>query len=157
MLILGIDPGTSRANPCGLCILDWRANNSPVIVYSAAIFDAERPLPAIVAALDTLPRVDAVACEAPWRGPSAQTLIRLAEVVGIAISFAARRGVPLLRCQPSQAKQALTGDAGADKAAMIAAVWRDYGYALKKDCADAVGVALWGATRFAAYAGEVAA
>ncbi len=156
MIILGIDPGTSKDNPLGLCVLEWHGAPGRIL-HSQAVYDHEHPLPAIVSALDALPYpLDGIAVEAAWRGPNAQTLVRLAEVVGICISFAARRGVPLLRCQPAQAKQALTGDSKADKAAMIAAVWRLYSTALKKDCADAVGVAVWGATRFAAYAQEAA-
>ena len=155
MRILGIDPGTSRENPTGLAILDWLPLCT-TLVYSGAVFDPDAPLPALVAALDALPPVDAVACEAPWRGPNVQTLLRLAEVCGIAISFAARRGVPLLRCQPSQAKKAMTGASDADKAAVIAAVWREYGAALKKDTADAVAVAHWGAQQFSQWTKEIA-
>lgn len=157
LIVLGIDPGLTRANPCGFCLLDWRAGD-PALLYHAAVWDKASPLLGIIAALDALPapRLDGVAVEVPHLGLNVQTLARLAEVVGVVIGYAGGRGVPLLRCQPTQAKQALTGDPRADKPAMVAAVRQQFGAEMVKDAADAVGVAVWGAGQFARYAKEAA-
>lgn len=158
MIILGIDPGITAKNPCGVAIINWN-DGQPLIVYHDAVYHKAHPLPYLVATLDSLTafacsRLDGIAVEAPHLGLNAQVLARLAEVVGIVISYGARQGVPVLRCQPVQAKQALTGDPRADKPAMVAAVRQQFGATLVKDTADAVGVALWGAAQFSRYALE---
>lgn len=157
MIILGIDPGITRKNPCGAALLDWN-DGAPRLLWSAALFDAANPLAHIVTALDRLDwPLDGVAVEVPHMIRNPQTVARLAEVVGVALSLAVRRNVPALRVQPAQAKQALTGFHQAEKPAMIAAARAQFGLDLSKDAADAVGVAVYGASQFARFARLAAA
>lgn len=150
MIVLGIDTGISRENPLGVAIIDWNLG-APRILHWAVLYDKHNPIAHVVLALDKLPHIDqldGVGVEAAHFQKSVQTTIRLAEVVGTTISFAVRHDIPLLRCQPAQAKQALTGSDKATKEEMIVAVRREFAIDLPKDAADAVGVAMWAAGQF---------
>jgi Holliday junction resolvasome RuvABC endonuclease subunit len=147
VIILGIDPGTTRTNPLGWALLEQVGGRVLLRAADCLGRNARDPLAYLALALDDLPTpdLDGVAVEVPHLEPGKTTAaLRLSEVVGVAASYAARRGVPLLRCQPSQAKLALATDGGADKAAMMRAARQQFGVSLPKDAADAVGVGLWG-------------
>lgn len=154
MIALGIDPGTSDSNPCGLSLIRWpRGADHPALLFARTISPprgvagADATIRRVALFLEELtpvmPRPDCVGVECAHVGKNAQSALRLAEVVGVVMSWAARHGVTLYRCQPTQAKQALTGDGSADKKAMIAAVKAQFGERLPKDAADATGVAVW--------------
>ncbi len=146
MICLGIDPGTSTANPLGWALVAQERGALALHAADCLVPAGRAPLVFLALALDALPLwpLDGVAVEGAHVERNPQSALRLAEVVGVVASFAARRGVPLLRCQPVQAKLALAGDARADKPAMMRAARQQFGAALPKDAADAVGVAVWG-------------
>jgi crossover junction endodeoxyribonuclease RuvC len=147
MRVLGLDPGTTKANPTGVALLTgWP---SPRLLGTAHLApERGDSLAEFLGVLsqrlrsDWLNGVDLLAVEWPYVGKNAQSALDLAACCGAAFAVAGERGIRCALVTPSQAKLALAGSGSADKAAMIDAVRVQFGIVVLKDHADAVGIAL---------------
>ena len=129
MRVLGVDPGLTR---CGVGVVDGapgavlRLVAVGVIRTPAEDSIADRLL-AIADGLeawldDTAP--DAVAVERVFSQHNVRTVMGTAQASALAITAAARRGLPVALHTPSEVKAAVTGNGRADKAQVAAMVTR---------------------------------
>jgi Holliday junction resolvasome RuvABC endonuclease subunit len=141
-LKLGIDPGTTAANPIGYALVDTGLDT--IMHYGLLKPRGDNHIPDLVRQFDDLLAHTgpcAIAIEAPWIGVNARTGLVLAQLVGGLLAVATLRGHSVKQVTPSQAKAALC-NGGASKADMRKAVLLRYGVAVPSHVADAVGVAL---------------
>ena len=159
MIVIGIDPGLTKANPLGIAMFD--VNNETLVstrsvdfkmrdgdnsIDSRLAYLADGLLSALVWPIAVYGAENVViAYEYPHHSKNQQTTIKLALACGVVIGAAVVNDIRCFSVQPTEAKQALTGDSRADKAAMMTMVSRIYGKHVSKDEADAVGIALAGA------------
>lgn len=129
MRVLAVDPGLTR---CGLGVVDGAVGRPlslvavDVVQTSAADPVAERLLTvadAVEAWLDQY-QPDAVAVERVFSQHNVRTVMGVAQVSGVVITAAARRGRPVALHTPSEVKAAVTGSGRADKAQVAAMVTR---------------------------------
>jgi crossover junction endodeoxyribonuclease RuvC len=148
--VLGVDPGLTR---CGLGVVEGSTGRplSAVavdVVRTAAGAELGHRLMAIGAALDDWVeryQPDAVAVERVFSQHNLRTVMGTAQVSGLAIVAAARRGVPVLLHTPSEVKAAVTGSGRADKSQVTAMVVRLLRLAERPsppDAADALALAM---------------
>jgi Holliday junction resolvasome RuvABC endonuclease subunit len=154
MRILGFDPGTSPTNPAAVALIDWPSGGDPRLIGTAQLAPRsgetqEAFLGRLAQRLrdDWLIGVDLIGVEWPYFDRNAQSALVLAACCGVALGAAGERGVRGVRVAPTEAKAALAGAGGADKAAMMAAVRFQFGVHVPKDQADAVGIALAARTK----------
>ena len=153
--VLGIDPGLTR---CGVGIVDVRADRRATLVHVTVIrtppaMPLEERLLAvgdgIEALLDEhLPAV--VAIERVFAQHNLRTVMGTAQVSGVALHSAAKRGLPVALHTPSEVKAAITGYGAADKRQVQAMVARILGLAeapKPADAADALAIAICHAWR----------
>lgn len=170
MRVLGIDPGLTR---CGLGVVEGTPGRPPVMVAvgvarTPAELDPARRLVQIEAELSdwmSTHRPDAVAVERVFAQHNVRTVMGTAQVAGVAMLVAARRGLPVHLHTPSEVKAAVTGSGRADKrqvTEMVTRVLRLDEPPRPADAADALALAIchvWrGGTssRYAAAAGQPA-
>lgn len=155
MIIIGIDPGLTKANPTGLATVDMDEDRIIAARAIPPIFDGfEQRLGYLADTLHTviewnrhhIERVG-IAYEYPHYQQNAQVAIKLAHVGGVVCAVAAINKLPVVAVQPVEAKIALTGDKNASKAAMMKQTRLVYERAVTKDEADAVGIALAGGAK----------
>lgn len=150
MRVLGVDPGLTR---CGLGVVDGAPGRRLTLVeVSVARSDADVPLEqrllAIECAVDeVLDRVapDAVAVERVFSQHNVRTVMGVAQVSGVVLAAAARRGLPVALHTPSEVKAAVTGHGRAEKAQVGAMVARLLGLDVAPkpaDAADALALAI---------------
>ena len=130
MRVLGVDPGLTR---CGLGVVEGgarrraagrRGRRGPHPVRRRPRQPAGRSIQARIECwLDTY-RPDAVAVERVFSQHNVRTVMGTAQVSGVAIAAAARRGLPVALHTPSEVKAAVTGSGRADKAQVTAMVMR---------------------------------
>ncbi|KZX21278.1 crossover junction endodeoxyribonuclease RuvC [Rathayibacter tanaceti] len=155
MRVLGIDPGLTR---CGVGVVDIardrRATLVHVTVLRSPAGDAlERRLLALGDGLEALLdeyRPDAVAIERVFAQNNVRTVMGIAQISGVALVAAARRGLPVGMHTPSEVKAAVTGYGAADKrqvTAMIQRVLRLDAPPTPADAADALALAVCHAWR----------
>ena len=153
--VLGIDPGLTR---CGVGIVDVRPDRRATLVHVTVIrtphgMPLEERLLAvgdgIEALLDEhLPAV--VAIERVFAQHNLRTVMGTAQVSGVALHSAAKRGLPVALHTPSEVKAAITGYGAADKRQVQAMVARILGLAevpKPADAADALAIAICHAWR----------
>ncbi len=129
MRVLGVDPGLTR---CGLGVVEGSVGLPLTalavdVVRTSSGADLGDRLVCISAALDSwMERYapDAVAVERVFAQHNLRTVMGTAQVSGIAIVAAARRGIPVALHTPSEVKAAVTGSGRADKAQVTAMVVR---------------------------------
>jgi crossover junction endodeoxyribonuclease RuvC len=127
--VLGVDPGLTR---CGLGVVEGGLGGA---LHAVAVEVVRTPSDAdlgtrlviiqgrIESWLDMyLP--DAVAVERVFSQHNVRTVMGTAQVSGIAIAAAARRGLPVALHTPSEVKAAVTGSGRADKTQVTAMVMR---------------------------------
>ncbi len=148
--MLGVDPGLTR---CGLGVVDG-APGRPLaavaveVVRTSAAAELGDRLVAIEAALEEwIERYapDAVAVERVFSQHNVRTVMGTAQVSGLAIVAAARRGIPVVLHTPSEVKAAVTGSGRADKAQVTTMVVRLLRLAERPsppDAADALALAI---------------
>ena len=150
MRVLGVDPGLTR---CGLGVVDGAPGRRLTLVeVSVARSDADEPLEqrllTIECAVDeVLDRVapDAVAVERVFSQHNVRTVMGVAQVSGVVLAAAARRGLPVALHTPSEVKAAVTGHGRAEKAQVGAMVARLLGLDAAPnpaDAADALALAI---------------
>lgn len=150
MRILGVDPGLTR---CGLGVIDAVAGRTVSLVsVSVASADANLEPPdrlgriadAVDAVLDShSPEV--VAIERVFAQHNVRTVMATAQVSGVVMVLANRRGIPIAMYTPSEVKAAVTGHGRADKkqvAFMVAKILRLDEPPRPADAADALAIAI---------------
>jgi crossover junction endodeoxyribonuclease RuvC len=148
--VLGVDPGLTR---CGLGVVEGSPGRplrlvAVDVVRTAASADIGTRLVAIERAVDAWldeHRPDAVAVERVFSQHNVRTVMGTAQASAVAITCAARRGIPVALHTPSEMKAAITGNGRADKAqvgAMVTRILRLDGTPKPADAADALGLAI---------------
>lgn len=150
MRVLGVDPGLTR---CGLGVVEGEpgrrlrlvavdvARTDPAADIGTRLLGIERAVAAWVAEHEP----DAVAVERVFSQHNVRTVMGTAQAGAVAITCAARAGVPVALHTPSEMKAAVTGHGRAEKAQVAAMVARILGLAAPPrpaDAADALGLAI---------------
>ncbi len=150
MRVLGIDPGLTR---CGLGVVEGISGRPlhavavDVVRTPAAAPIGERLL-AVEATIEhwiDMFGPDAVAVEQVFAQHNVRTVMATAQVSGVAIATASRRGLPVALHTPSEVKAAVTGSGRADKAqvtAMVTRLLRLPDRPSPADAADALALAM---------------
>lgn len=165
MRVLGIDPGLTR---CGLGVVEGAAGRPLRLVAVDVVGtppgdDIGARLLAIERAIEAWLREhqpDAVAVERVFSQHNVRTVMGTAQASGVAITCAARAGLPVALHTPSEMKAAVTGSGRADKAqvgAMVTRILRLDAPPKPADAADALGLAICHVWRGAATARIAAA
>jgi len=169
--VLGVDPGLTR---CGVGVVDGLPGRTLTLVYvdvvrtPADVPTGERLLMLADAFADAIVRFspDAVAVERVFSQHNVRTVMGTAQAGAVAITAAARAGVPVALHTPSEVKAAVTGSGRADKAqvtVMVTRLLRLSSPPKPADAADALALAicqLWrgpGQARLAALVTAAAA
>jgi crossover junction endodeoxyribonuclease RuvC len=126
---LGVDPGLTR---CGLGVVDSRPGRRVSMVdvgvaRSATDLDVADRIAAIAeVAEEWMDRFcpDAVAVERVFAQHNVRTVMGTAQVSGVVMLAAQRRGITVALHTPSEVKAAVTGSGRADKAQVAAMVTR---------------------------------
>ncbi|MBB6000560.1 crossover junction endodeoxyribonuclease RuvC [Streptomonospora salina] len=150
MRVMGVDPGLTR---CGVGVVDGAVGRSLALSGAGVVrTGADADLPERLLGIehgieDWLDRYrpDAVAVERVFAQHNVSTVMGTAQASAIAITCAARRGLPVALHTPSEAKAAITGSGRADKAQVQTMVARLLGLdAAPKpaDAADAAALAI---------------
>jgi crossover junction endodeoxyribonuclease RuvC len=150
MRVLGVDPGLTR---CGLGVVDGIVGRTlSVVAVGVVRTPADLPvaqrLVRIEAVLEEwieLHRPDAVAVERVFAQANVRTVMGTAQVSGLALVAAARRGIPVALHTPSEVKAAVTGSGRADKAQVTTMVTRLLHLSERPtpaDAADALALAI---------------
>ena len=167
MRVMGVDPGLTR---CGLGVVEGSPGRAALVAVGvvrtpAADALGDRLVAIEVAVEDWLDRYrpEAVAVERVFSQANVRTVMGTAQAGAVAITCAARRGLPVVLHTPSEVKAAVTGSGRADKdqvGAMVARLLRLDSPPSPADAADALALAichLWRAPAQARLAGAVAA
>ncbi len=150
MLVLGIDPGLTR---CGVGVVTGDVGRPLSLVDVGVIASPSgAPLADRLLLIDQqigawLDRhvPDAVAVERVFSQHNVRTVMGTAQVSGLALVAAARRGIPVATYTPSEMKAAVTGSGRADKqqvGAMVTRLLRLPHKPTPADAADALGLAI---------------
>lgn len=118
--VLGIDPGLTR---CGLGVLDAQPGRRVALVeVGVARSSVDDELPVRLVAIERVVeewldrhRPDCVALERVFAQHNVRTVMGTAQVSGVVMAAAARRGLPVALHTPSEVKAAVTGTGRADK------------------------------------------
>jgi len=148
--VLGVDPGLTR---CGLGVVDGEPGRklSPIaygVVRTPADDDVAHRLLALdieIATWIATHRPDLVAVERVFSQHNVRTVMGTAQAAAIALTAAARAGVPVAVHTPSEVKAAVTGNGRADKPQVGAMVTKLLGLAAAPkpaDTADALALAI---------------
>ncbi len=129
MRVLGVDPGLTC---CGLGLVEGSLGGPLTgvavdVVRTSSQLDLGPRLVAIERRLEEWiehHQPDAVAVERVFAQHNVRTVMGTAQVSGITIAAAARRGIPVALRTPSEVKAAVTGSGRADKSQVIAMVTR---------------------------------
>jgi crossover junction endodeoxyribonuclease RuvC len=163
--VLGVDPGLTR---CGLGVVDsLRPGQASLVdvgvVRTPAADDIGLRLCGIERGVEEwLDRFqpDAVAVERVFSQANVRTVMGTAQAGAVAITAAARRGLPVALHTPSEVKAAVTGSGRADKAqvtTMVTRLLRLDSRPTPADAADALALAICHLWRGAALARLAAA
>lgn len=154
MRVLGVDPGLTR---CGLGVVDGVPGRVALVAVGVARTPADADLGARLVALEQeveqwldLHRPDAVAVERVFAQHNVRTVMGTAQAGAVAITAAARRGIPVALHTPSEVKAAVTGSGRADKAQvglMVSRILRLAELPKPADAADALALAICHAWR----------
>jgi crossover junction endodeoxyribonuclease RuvC len=129
MRVLGVDPGLTR---CGLGVVDGAAGRT----LTPVAFDVARTPAADDVALRLLAlereieqwiaahKPDVVAVERVFSQHNVRTVMGTAQAAAVAITCAARAGLPVALHTPSEVKAAVTGNGRADKQQVTTMVTR---------------------------------
>jgi crossover junction endodeoxyribonuclease RuvC len=150
VLVLGVDPGLTR---CGIGVVEGVPGRSPRLVAVGVVrtpADAAIGLRLVLLERgleEWLDRVapEAVAVERVFSQHNVRTVMGTAQASAVAITAAARRGVPVGLHTPSEVKASITGSGRAGKeqvAAMVSRVLRLDEPPRPADAADALALAI---------------
>jgi len=158
MRVLGIDPGLTR---CGLGVVEGEPGRTLTavaygVVRTPAGDDVAHRLLSLdreIAAWIDAHRPDLVAVERVFSQHNVRTVMGTAQAAAIALTAAARAGVPVAVHTPSEVKAAVTGNGRADKpqvGAMVTRLLRLTEAPKPADTADALALAICAVWRGAA-------
>ena len=150
MRVLGVDPGLTR---CGVGVVDGRPGGPATLVHVEVL---RTPADADVGArllflAEAFERAigrfhpDIVAVERVFSQHNVRTVMGTAQAGAVAITAAARAGVPVALHTPSEVKAAVTGSGRADKAqvtVMVTRLLRLPDSPRPADAADALALAM---------------
>ena len=149
MRVLGVDPGLTR---CGLGVVEGVPGRVSLVDVGVVRTPATDDLGVRLVALETafeawLDRTspDAVAVERVFSQSNVRTVMGTAQVSGVALVAAARRGIPVAMHTPSEVKASVTGSGRADKAQVTSMVTRLLRLPVRPapaDAADALALAI---------------
>ena len=149
MRVLGVDPGLTR---CGLGVVEGRPGRATLVAVGVVRTPPDADLGARLVALEQhveawldLHRPDAVAVERVFAQHNVRTVMGTAQAGAVAITAAARRGIPVALHTPSEVKAAVTGSGRADKAQvglMVSRILRIAEAPRPADAADALALAI---------------
>ena len=149
MRVLGVDPGLTR---CGLGVVEGRPGRAQLVAVGVVRTAADAELGARLVELERhveawldLHRPDAVAVERVFAQHNVRTVMGTAQAGAVAITAAARRGIPVALHTPSEVKAAVTGSGRADKAQvglMVTRILRLPAMPTPADAADALALAI---------------
>jgi crossover junction endodeoxyribonuclease RuvC len=152
--VLGVDPGLTR---CGVGVVEGRPGRATLVAVGVLRTPADAELGARLVALERgieawldLHQPDAVAVERVFAQHNVRTVMGTAQAGAVAITCAARRGIPVTLHTPSEVKAAVTGSGRADKAQVAVMVTRILRLAeapKPADAADALALAICHAWR----------
>jgi len=148
--VLGVDPGLTR---CGLGVVDSAPGRRAVLVaVGVARSDpGDDPALRLLRIGDEVERwldlhaPDAVAVERVFAQHNLRTVMGTAQVSGVVMVAAARRGIPVTLHTPSEVKAAVTGNGRAPKSqvqAMVARILALPQAPTPADAADALALAI---------------
>ena len=148
-VVLGIDPGVSR---CGYGAVTVEGSGLSALACGVIRTPPSDPLPerlsAIFAELEGLVaelRPAAVAVERVFFQTNVRTAMSVGQASGLALTVAARAGVPVAQYTPNEVKQAVAGYGAAGKAqiqAMVARLLHLAEVPKPPDAADALALAI---------------
>jgi crossover junction endodeoxyribonuclease RuvC len=148
--VLGVDPGLTR---CGVGVVDSRPGRRAALV-AVGVIRTQHETTVDLRLLHVAERLDAwfdehvpdvVAVERVFAQHNHGTVMGTAQVAGVAMLAAARRGVPVALHTPSEVKAAVTGTGRAGKEQVQRMVARILGLAeppSPADAADALALAI---------------
>ena len=150
MRVLGVDPGLTR---CGLGVVEGAAGRKlTAIAYDVARTPADDDISRRLLALEreieqwiALHKPDVVAVERVFSQHNVRTVMGTAQAAAVAITSAARAGLPVALHTPSEVKAAVTGNGRADKPQVTTMVTRLLGLDTAPkpaDTADALALAI---------------
>ena len=150
MRVLGVDPGLTR---CGLGVVEGAAGRKlTAIAYDVARTPADDDISRRLLALEreieqwiALHKPDVVAVERVFSQHNVRTVMGTAQAAAVAITSAARAGLPVALHTPSEVKAAVTGNGRADKPQVTTMVTRLRGLDTAPkpaDTADALALAI---------------
>lgn len=129
MRVLGVDPGLTR---CGVGVVDGAPGRRVSLVHVGVLttppeLDLAGRLLAIEQGIEAIldqVRPDAVAVERVFSQHNVRTVMGTAQAGAVAITAAARRGIPVALHTPSEVKAAVTGQGRAGKEQVATMVMR---------------------------------
>ncbi|RKS77727.1 crossover junction endodeoxyribonuclease RuvC [Motilibacter peucedani] len=150
MRVLGVDPGLTR---CGIGVVEGVPGRPPVLVAvgvvrtppDAGIGERLVLLEQGIEAWLEAQQPEAVAVERVFSQHNVRTVMGTAQASAVAITAAARRGLPVALHTPSEVKAAITGSGRADKeqvATMVTRVLRLAAAPTPADASDALALAI---------------
>lgn len=149
MRVMGVDPGLTR---CGVGVVDGVPGRASLVAVGVLRTPAGDDLGARLVALERgveewldAHQPEAVAVERVFAQANVRTVMGTAQAGAVAITCAARRGLPVVLHTPSEVKAAVTGSGRADKGQvgeMVARVLGLPGAPSPADAADALALAL---------------
>jgi crossover junction endodeoxyribonuclease RuvC len=156
--VLGVDPGLTR---CGLGVVEGQVGRQlHLIDVDVVRTGPDAPvalrLCRMAAAMEEwldIHSPDLVAVERVFAQHNVKTVMGTAQVSGLALVAAARRGIPVALHTPSEVKAAVTGNGRADKAQVASMVTRLLKLSTRPspaDAADALALAICAVWRGAA-------
>lgn len=121
MRVLGVDPGLTR---CGIGVVEGTGPRRVALVACGLVTsrpddDVDQRLLAVSRGIEEWLEgyaPDVVAVEQVFAQANLRSVIGTAQVAGLAMLAAARRGIPVATHTPSEVKAAVTGSGRADKA-----------------------------------------
>ena len=161
--VLGIDPGLTR---CGVGVVDVSGNRSArlvdvTVLRSSPELALEKRLLLISDGIEEMldrHKPAFVAIERVFAQNNVSTVMGTAQISGVALVLAARRGLTVTLHTPSEVKAAITGYGAADKKQVGAMVARVLGLSevpKPADAADALALAICHAWRTGAAGGTL--
>ncbi|HLP22873.1 MAG TPA: crossover junction endodeoxyribonuclease RuvC [Microbacteriaceae bacterium] len=155
MRILGVDPGLTRL---GFGAIESEPNRTVSFVEVGVLRSpTDLPIPERLVLIgngiaDVMDRIapDALSLERVFARSDVSTIMGTAQISGIVMYHAARRGIPVALHTPSEVKAAVTGYGAADKTqvgAMVARILRLAEVPKPADAADALALAICHAWR----------
>jgi crossover junction endodeoxyribonuclease RuvC len=148
--VLGVDPGLTR---CGLGVVDGVPGRSmTAVAYDVVCTPSSEDIALRLLALErevtawiSRHEPDVVAVERVFSQHNVRTVMGTAQAAAVAITSAARAGIPVAMHTPSEVKAAITGSGRADKDQVGRMVARVLGLAAAPkpaDTADALALAI---------------